>query len=167
MAIRPAVVLVLATLSLAACYSPEGGIYPYSGGPKTYYSLETRPVTLRFVDLRDESVIFEVNVPPGQQFVYDFVPDKGDNPDLRPDLMRYETFEIGKKFGSLGNSVTVPGQFSRRVDVFYTREIQFAESAEGEELRRDPSEAEANPDWWSPEGGKQPTERRGLTNYDG
>ena len=163
MSIRAKAALVVPLL-LTACYTPGGGWYPYSGGPKTYYSYQTRPVSIRLVDLRDDSVVFSMDVPAGKQLVYDFVPGSGDDVAQRPDLMRFEVFPIGRETGSLTNSITVPGQWDRRVDVYY-REGEMMASPVDESLRTDTPED--RPDWWSPEGGQKPRDTRGLTNYDG
>ena len=45
---------------------------PYTGGSSTYFSYETRPVTITVLDLRTYEEIFTINVPPGKQLTFDF-----------------------------------------------------------------------------------------------
>jgi hypothetical protein len=154
----------LVAVSLAGCYTPEGGWYPYSGGATTYYSYETRPVSVKLVDLRSGEVVFAMDVPAGRQLTCDFLRGKGDDPALRPDLMRYEVWPIGTTTGSLTNSLTVPSQTSRRMDVTFRDGVEFAAAPADEVIRTDTPED--RPAWWTPEGGQQPADRRGVTKYD-
>ena len=55
----------------------------------------------------------------GKQLTLDFKTGDGDDPVATPDLMRYEIFPIGTSIGRLRNSLTVPNQYSRRIDVDY------------------------------------------------
>ena len=57
-----AIAAVLASGLCAGCHSPGGGMMPMTGGSHTFYSRETRPVTVEVVDLRNKEVIFRMDV---------------------------------------------------------------------------------------------------------
>ena len=120
------VLLALATMALATgCYSPKGGLMPTSGGPQTYYSYETLPVTITIVDLRSNDEIFTMNVPPGKQLTFDFQDGEGDDPVYNPDLMRFEVFDMGTSSGKLRSTLSVPAADARRIDVTYRHEYEY------------------------------------------
>ena len=150
---------------MPACYRPQGAIMSYTGEPIVYYSYETRPVSIEIVDLRNDEVVFQMDVPPGKQLVLDFRPDKGDDPVYTPDLMRYQVWDIGKTTGRLRNAMTVPSATSRRIDVEYRAGAEYKGETEPRRLRAD--EMIDRPDWWTPEGGELPEDRQGIRNYDG
>jgi hypothetical protein len=111
--------------SMTGCYSPKGGLMPASGGPQTYYSYETLPVTITIIDLRSNEEIFTMNVPPGKQLTFDFLDGEGDDPAYTPDLMRFEVFDMGTDSGKLRNTLSVPSAHSRRIDVTYRHEYEY------------------------------------------
>ncbi len=154
----------LALCLLEGCYTPGGGWYPKSGGAVTFYSYETRPTTIQLIDLRTGESFFTMDLEPGKQLTFDFQKDKGDDPVLTPDLMRWQVWPIGTTTGTLTNSLTVPSADDRRVDVFYREGIEFRTAPPDRALRVD--EMVDRPDWWTPEGGEMPPDTRGLTNYD-
>jgi len=154
------------SLSLAGCHRPEGGMMSYTGETQTYYSTEMSPKTITVVDTRTNETLHEFVVPVGKQFVYDFVKDGGNDPVQTPDLMRYDIMPLGAYYGRLRNGVTVPNQYSRRVD-FYIREgVEYAEEPPSYRLR--PESLEEQPAWWTPEGGPMGNgEETKTTMYDG
>jgi hypothetical protein len=152
-------------IALTGCHSPGGKGMSATGDSITWYSTEVRPVTIELVDLRNDQIIFQMDVPPGRQLTVDFVPDEGDDPSLTPDLMRYRVWDIGETMGRLTSALTVPTATSRRIDVYYRDGAEYAEAPPERELRTD--ELIDRPDWWTPEGGELPANERGLTNYDG
>ncbi|MHC4094354.1 MAG: hypothetical protein ACYSVY_29470 [Planctomycetota bacterium] len=143
---RSLILSVAAALILAGCYSPSGGLIKRRHAANTYYSTESKPATVTIVDTRTEEPFFTIEIPVGKQLTLDFQEGKGDDPDLTPDLMVYQIFDLGTSIGKLRNSVTVPNAYSRRIDVDY---------------RPAPEEAPPSPD----KGGPRP-EDKSKTLYD-
>jgi hypothetical protein len=159
---RSLMLSVAATLTMAGCYSPSGGVVKRIGAAVTYYSVESYPATVTIVDTRTEEPFFTIEIPVGQQLTLDFKKDEGDDPVMTPDLMVYQVFPIGTSIGRLRNSVTVPNEYSRRIDVDY-RQPEHAARPDDQQLRTD--ELADRPEWWTPEGGPRP-EDRSKTLYD-
>ncbi|MHC4909000.1 MAG: hypothetical protein ACYTF9_04690 [Planctomycetota bacterium] len=160
---RSALVLTLVLVAmLGGCHHPSGAWYSYTGESQTFFSYETRQTTVKLIDLRNDQVIFEMDVPPGQQLTLDFKPGSGDDPVYTPDLMRYEVWPLGTRTGKLRNTLTVPAYWARRLDVQYTDEIEFMSTeATARAIRTD----ETQPEWWTPEGGDLPEENTSADNY--
>jgi hypothetical protein len=163
--LRSAAWTALILAALTGCHSPGGSVLSYTGESQTYYSYEMRPVSVELIDLRNDQVLFSMDVPGGKQLTLDFKADKGDDPVYTPDLMRYQVWDIGTKTGRLRNSITVPAASSRRLDVYYRDEVEYAQPPPDRELRTD--EISDRPAWWSPQGGEMPEDEHGATNYDG
>ena len=138
----------IAALAIPGCHRPAGAIMPYTGGSSTYFSYETRPVTVTILDLRTNEEIFTINVPPGKQLTFDFKPGEGDDEIYTPDVMRYEIFDMGTETGSLENILNVPPANARRVDVYYRDEFEYREAKAGDQLR--PEQLVNDPARWSP-----------------
>ena len=151
-------------MPLSGCHSPRGGILPHAGGSMTYVSTDSRQMSVSVVDVRTDEEIFVMEIPPGKQLTMDFRAGGGDDPVLRPDLMRWELFDAGTRTGRLHNGLTVPNATSRRVDVFVNQEIAWRDAPPEERLRTD--ELADRPDWWTPEGGELPQESPAAL-YDG
>ncbi len=134
--------------ALPGCHSPAGGIMPYTGGSNTYYSYETRPVTITILDLRTDEEIFTINVPPGKQLTFDFKDGAGDDEIYTPDVMRYEIFDMGTYDGGLNNTLNVPPANARRIDVYYRDEAEYREAKASDRLR--PEQIVNDPARWSP-----------------
>jgi len=160
-----AVALALgACLSLGACHSPRGGIMPSAGGSATYYSTEMRQASVVVIDVRTDEELFVMDIPVGKQLTMSFRSGAGDDPVMRPDLMRWELFDLGTRTGRLHHALTVPNAASRRVDVYFTQGPDYAEAPPEERLRID--EANGRPDWWTPQGGPMPNNSP-AEMYDG
>lgn len=141
---------------LGGCFTPGGGLMPYTGGATTYYSPQNRPKTITIVDTRTGEMIFSLAIPAGQQLTLDFLPDDGDDPVERPDLMRYQIWPIGTTTGRLTNAMSVPNAACRRIDVTFRPGPEYATAPPERHLRSDrPAD---RPDWWSPKGGPVPDE---------
>lgn len=154
-----------AVAGAAGCYTTDGQPMPYTGAPYTYYSTEQLPLTVTIVDTRTGEPFWTLEVPVGKQFTVVFDKGKGDDPVLTPDLMRYAVFPIGTTIGRLRDGVTVPDQYSRRLDVEYRHAPEYAQGPKGEKLRTD--EAEDRPAWWTTEGGPMPkSATSGADIYD-
>ena len=121
----PLLTAAIASITLGGCYSPSGGIMPFSGGAYTYTSSETQQKTVTLLDLRNGEEIFRVDIPPGKQLVMDFDKDEGDDNVYTPDRMRYEIMDRGEKTGKLSNSMTVPNSASRRIEVSLRNEVEY------------------------------------------
>jgi len=159
-----AVSLAAVFIGLAAgCHRPEGAIMSYTGATQTLYSTERSPKTFRLVDTRTEEVVFELDIPVGKQFTYDFIEEGGDDPVYRPSLMRYQLFPLGSTYGKLRSGVTVPNAASRRIDWFVREGGEYR--AEAPEYRMRTDRLADRPAWWSPEGGPMPEDRK-TTMYD-
>ncbi len=146
--------LVATTLLLAGCYSPRGGIYPYSGGGYTYVSSEMRPVTIAVVDTRTEKPFSKLEIPAGKQLTMNFLEGEGDDPVERPDRMVWSIWDAGTSTGRLTNQLTCPPTGCRRIDYLVR---------EGTEWREEPAEyvdrvdgVTGKPAWWTPQGGELP-----------
>lgn len=133
--------LLASAIALAACHSPGGGWYPYSGGSNTYYSYENQPKTVILIDTRTGEEFFSMDIPAGKQLTFDFVTDEGDDPVYRPDLMRWEVWDMFTYTGQLKNTLSVPNAACRRVDVFLRGGPEYKPAEPGSELRTDELEA--------------------------
>lgn len=150
---------------ITGCHTPAGGIMPYTGGSNTYFSYETRPVTITIIDLRTNEEIFSMNVPPGKQLTFDFKEGLGDDPVYNPDLMRYEVFAMRTNSGKLRNSLTVPPANARRIDVSYRENYEYRDVTSDTQLRAD--QLMDRPEWWTPNGGPIPRQRiTKVPDYD-
>jgi hypothetical protein len=150
-------------LALGGCTTPKGGFMPYSGGPQTYYSTEMSPKSVTLIDTRTGEELFALDIPVGKQLVVDFDETGGDDPVKTPALMRYEIMELGRQFGRTRNSLTVPGQWSRRLDLTIRKPGEIAAPPPELAIRTDA--AADRPDWWTPKGGPMPVDD-GSRMYD-
>jgi hypothetical protein len=123
--------ILAATLTLAGCYSPGGGLYPASGNGYTYISSEMRPVTITLFDTRTEEPFFKLEIPAGKQLTLNFLEGKGDDPVLRPDRMVYSVWATGTSTGRLTNQLAKNRQSSR------TASMRSPESPPGGPRRAD------------------------------
>jgi len=78
--------------------------------------------------------------------------------------MKYQVSEIGTKFGSLGNSVTVPDAYSRRVDIFIRPGDKYEAADANRPLRTD--ELLDRPPHWTPTGGEADRRHDPTETYD-
>jgi hypothetical protein len=131
---RALALTVASAAALTACHSPGGGWYPYSGGSNTYYSFETAPKTVVLIDTRSGEEFFTMDIPVGKQLTFDFVAGEGDDPVLRPDLMRWEVWDQNTYTGQLTNTLSVPHASSRRIDVFIRDSIEYKTGSPDTEL---------------------------------
>lgn len=150
-------------LAPAACHGPGGALMPYTGATQSYPSSESMPQTVRLVDVRTGEVFFEKDIPPGEQLTFDFITGGGDDPVHTPDLMRWQLWPVGTKYGKLRNSMSVPNAASRRVDVYVRRGMEYAPTPPNEQYRTD--QLQDRPAWWTPEGGPMSDDDKHI--YDG
>ncbi len=147
---------------LGGCHRPQGALIPYPGGSLTYHSTEDRPKSVEVVDTRTDEVVFAIDIPVGKQLSITFQKDAGDDPVYRPDLLRYEVWDIGTRYGRLRNTVTVPNSHSRRVDMHLRESPEYADYPPEHRYRTD--EDDDRPEWWTERGGEQPDDP-GRTIY--
>ena len=98
----------------AGCYH-EGGTR-YSGGPQTVESRTWRPKTMTLVDTRTGEATWTVEIPVGEQLVYNFSQGTGPN-EFRPDEIVWEVMPAGRWGGSLNNRQPCPPVDARRMDM--------------------------------------------------
>lgn len=145
---------------MGGCHATNngGGLASYSGGPQSIASTEKIQKSVRMIDLRSGEVFFAIDIPPGKKLTYDFDSGDGDHAVYTPDIMRYEVKDADDQFGKLGNAMTVPNAASRRVDVFVTQSVQYANQSPASTALRTDTPAD-RPDWWTPRGGALPDYR--------
>jgi len=153
---KPVIYMLFAALLLAmgatGChYTPGGGLFAGSGGPFTYDSTEEYPKTFVIVDTATGENVFEMHIPPGKSLVVQFDKGHGDDPKSTPDLMKYGVFPMSDTSGLLSSSVTVPGPYSRRIDIFLTEGETYTPPDENRPIRTDAKED--RPAGWTDEGG--------------
>lgn len=146
----------IATLLLAGCYGPTGGMYPQTGGGYTYVSTEMQPVTITVVDTRTDEPFFKLEIPPGKQLTMNFLDGKGDDPVLRPDRMVYSIWDAGTSTGRLTNQLTCPPAACRRIDYALRPSPEYRDEPPEYQYRIDG--VSGKPAWWTPAGGPLPPE---------
>ena len=155
---------VVVMLASAGCHMPHGGWFGGTGGSQTYYSTEARPTTVTLIDVRTGEALFAMDIPPGKQLTYVLDEGEGDDPVHRPDLLKYQIFDIGTTMGKLRSSLTVPPANVLRFEVSFREGNELRPEPYNQELRADQT---ANlPDWWTAEGGPLPDEDVQATMYD-
>ena len=58
--------------TMGGCYSPSGGMVPYTGAAQTYYSTERMAKSITLVDTRNGEVVFALEIPVGKQLTINF-----------------------------------------------------------------------------------------------
>ncbi len=144
-------IAMLVSFGLGGCYSPGGGLFAGSNSPFTYISTPEYPKTFVLLNTKTGENIFEMHIPVGKALVVKFQKDKGDEPSATPDLMKYGIFPIKDASGSLSSSITVPGSYSRRIDIFLTTGEVYTAPDENRPIRTD--KKEDRPEGWTSEGG--------------
>ena len=143
---------LLVVLGTAGChYQPSGGLFAGSGGPFTYISTEEYPKTFVIVDTATGENVFEMHIPVDKALVVQFDKGHGDDPRTTPDLMKYGVFPLSDISGLLSSSITVPGPYSRRIDIFLTEGETYTPPDENRPIRTDTKED--RPAGWTDEGG--------------
>lgn len=143
--------IVLALAAPGCNYQPSGGLFAGSNAPFTYYSTPEYPKTFVLVNTRTGENIFEMHIPVGKALVVQFTKDQGDESKTTPDLMRYGVFPMGDVSGLLSSSITVPGAYARRIDIFLTEGEPYTPPDEDRSIRTD--KKADRPAGWTDEGG--------------
>ena len=119
---RTLAALALAGLALAAlpgCYYGgwhEGGDHA-SNDKHVYLSTEWQPKTVKLLDTRNGEMMTSWEVPVGKQLCIQFFQTLNKDDPLYPSIMKWEIMKAGRTGGTLSNSMPVPGQSARRLDV--------------------------------------------------
>ncbi len=113
--IRRLAALVCASTVVFAggCFFPGGSMQ--SGGASTYESTPDAPKTVTIRNTVTREDIWTCDVPVGQQLVIWFYPNTRPDDALFPDTMDWELMPAGVRYGSLDNTVPMPGATSRAV----------------------------------------------------
>ncbi len=142
------------TLTLPGCYTTETNLLSTTMGTFTYESTVMRPVTIKVIDIRTEEPIFTMEVPVGQQISFHFDETGGDDAVLRPAKMSWAMWDKGTAFGSLSNSLSVPGRDARRIEYTLRAAPEYAPQSPEAAMRAD--EASTRPEWATEAGGPAP-----------
>ncbi len=118
-AFRPlALSLGLTAAILAGCTTYQPGGDGVSKDAQTYWSTSHEPKTMQLKDTRTGEVLWTYEIPPDRELVVRFYAGRNaDNPEM-PDEMRWEEWEIGRRFGSLEQKMPVPSERYRRLDQY-------------------------------------------------
>ncbi|MCA9290363.1 MAG: hypothetical protein KDA25_04490 [Phycisphaerales bacterium] len=141
-------------MTMPGCYTPDGGFWPRTGAAQTYYSTERQAKVVTIVDTRTNEAVFTAEIPIGHQLTLDFVSNRGDDPVMSPDLMRYAIWPKGKTTGTLRNSQSVPSADSRMIVVDLVDGPGYSTAPPTARYRVD--SPQSRPAWWSEEGGRMP-----------
>ncbi len=110
--------IVIGLLStIVGCYNPGGGFMPQTGRGFTYISTSMQPLTISVIDVRNDQAFFSMEIPPGQQLTFNFLPGGGDDPIITPDRMVYAVWPAGTQNGTLDNLLTCPPASARRIEM--------------------------------------------------
>ncbi len=105
-----------ASLMLSGC---TGWIQPgskgYDGSKHVWTSARNLPQNVLLIDTRDDSMLWEMEIPAGQWLVTKLIDGEanGDDPD-RPDLLKYRIVAAGTARTTLKKTVDVPAAEFRR-----------------------------------------------------
>lgn len=106
---------------LGGCWVP-GGVQ-MSLDMYTYHSTTYMPQTVTLIDTRSGQALFSVDIPVGKELVMQFhegrgvkLPD-GTPSELYPDKLKWDIWDLGRRFGEPTQSFDVPPFHARRVDV--------------------------------------------------
>ncbi len=98
---------------LSGCLHP--GSKGYDDSKHVWTSPRSLPQTVQLVDTRDDTVLWEMEVPAGKWLVTKLIEGKatGDNPD-RPDRLKFRITRANAPFTTLTSSIDVPAAEFRR-----------------------------------------------------
>ncbi|MSR18944.1 MAG: hypothetical protein EXS00_07245 [Phycisphaerales bacterium] len=112
--------VIVGTLALAGCYSPNSGFFATTGSGFTYISTPAQPLTISIVDIRTETPFFAMDVPPQKQITFKWIANGGSgDPQYTPDRLQWEIFEANTSFGRLRNQLSCPPENCCRIDITY------------------------------------------------
>ena len=109
---------------IAGCMWPgqRPGGAQYSLDEFTYESTQDFPQSVKLIDTNTNAVLWQLDVPIGQQVVISFEDNYDPDNVNRPALMRWELKPRGEEFGELHNVMPAPDRTQRRVDVYLRKD---------------------------------------------
>ncbi len=106
-------------------YQP--GSQGFDNSVHIYSSTEHVPTTLMLVDARNNEALWTMEIPPGKWLAVQFVEGTGNPDDFdRPDTLKYQIYDAGKRFGVLRSSITVPDDRNRRLELMVRDAVEYA-----------------------------------------
>ncbi|MBX9735597.1 MAG: hypothetical protein K2X32_01610 [Phycisphaerales bacterium] len=116
-----------ATAGLAGCWSP-GGSRGWVKDSYTYESSSMVPQTVSVKDTRTGETLFSYDIPVGRQLVVRFFADHTPEDAAFPDLMKWDDWEIGTRFGSPSKELAVPPASGRMLEVSVRKSPEMPEA---------------------------------------
>lgn len=116
------------SLVLGGCWTP-GGTRGWSPDSYTYESFSYAPQTVTVKDVRTGETLWTYDIPVGMQLSFKFHKDARSDIDPNfPDLMKWDVWEVGTRFGQPRNELAVPGARDRLVDVTVRKSPELPET---------------------------------------
>lgn len=119
---------VLLALGLGACSLTEmrPGGNMRSDDQFTYMSTPDLPVSVDLVDIRDNTIVWSLDVPLGQKLTIRFYEDGARDGDPNAsDTMKWEVYDAQLQGTFLRNKIVVPPASARRLDVSYRETPEY------------------------------------------
>ncbi len=116
-----------ATAGLSGCWSP-GGSRGWVKDAYTYESSSMIPQTVTVKDTRTGETLFSYDIPVGRQLVVRFFADHTPDDAAFPDLMMWDDWEIGTRFGSPSKELAVPPASGRMLEVSVRKSPEMPEA---------------------------------------
>ncbi|MBL8991376.1 MAG: hypothetical protein JNJ48_07330 [Phycisphaerae bacterium] len=115
-------VLLCAAAAAGGCWAPGGP--GYSGDQYCYESHSYQPWTVSIIDTRTGQTVFSMDVPVGRELVFKFYEERGDKvgvgerdpSPIYPDMMKWDLWPKGQRYGEPQKTLSVPAAEHRRID---------------------------------------------------
>jgi hypothetical protein len=125
--VRPLAAAAFGTVMLlpGACgpFSPYGTYAPggsfWSADSFCWESDEWNPKTITLVDTRTGQAFWSMDIPVGKELVVEFLEGRGDANTVTPDMMQWDIWPAGTRYGMPSRKLNVPGKSARRLDLTY------------------------------------------------
>ncbi|CAN5835547.1 hypothetical protein BH11PLA1_BH11PLA1_22420 [soil metagenome] len=125
--------LLAAALSLPGCWTP-GGTRGYLSDTYTYESTPDMPQTVTVIDRRTNEALWSYDVPVDMELVMRFTPSVNTDDASLPDVLKWDVWKRGTKFGFPRNSVAMPDSSARLIDVKLRKSPELPESVKAREM---------------------------------
>ncbi len=130
------IIALAASTMLAGCWGLRPGYRQGGSGISndtfTYYSTTWVPKTITLVDTAADEEIWSIDVPVGKQLVIRFYENENEDAPHRPDSMRWGIMDQGKRVGGLDNSMPVPSNDHRVIEVSLRETPEYPSQASGD-----------------------------------
>ncbi len=113
--------------TLGGCWSP-GGTRGWSPDSYTIESSSMIPQTWSLKDTRTGETLFSYDIPVGRQLVVKFHKNHTPEDAAYPDLMKWDDWEIGTRFGSPEKELAVPPASARLIEVSVRKSPELPEA---------------------------------------